>query len=586
MAFRIHILIDGKPAGTHELRKGDKLVLGRESTNDIVVLDRSVSRRHCTLEHVDNGIDVTDLDSANGIYYEGEPKKRIVLRDGDQVSLGMARIRVSNSSTHTGMIPIEGLSDALSSDSSGSFTGGGSDEDSAFDSSSGFLTGPNVPYLFRDLDRRPPTGSVSESSISERSEYREFEKERLLLLVELGKSLGQSLDVEVLLNRILDHLFQILPVRRAVIALTDDGTNFSARVTRPAGDSENMSEVASQGVLKQVVASREGRIIEDASLDQMLRSNMSVVVSNIRAAVCAPIIVNDRCLGAIYADFPGRPRLYTQNDLDFLTAFASIAGVSLENARMTEQIRKNDRVKRDLEIAAEIQQGILPNEAFEIPGLEIDWAYKPTLNVGGDFYDVIELAPGRVALIIGDVSGKSVPAALFMSRTISILRATVSDERTPGEVLTRTNQLLGSIATERVIFATAMVCVIDLTTRTLCWSSAGHNPGLLRDPDNGDVRQLGSHDVPLGVIEDVDYATNEVGIVPGSYLTLYTDGLVECRNSAGEELGIERVNGIVSENLGEGVGVATKAMIRAIEDHHRGSTYLQDDVAILNVRVL
>jgi phosphoserine phosphatase RsbU/P len=587
MAFRIHIYVDGKETGVQEIRPGDRFVVGRESTNDVVILDRSVSRKHCELAHVDEGVEVQDLGSANGVYYEGEPRTKMVLRDGDQITLGMARIRISNASTHTGMIPITGLADALSSSESSS-SGGGlglSSDIGEADSSSGFLTGPNVPYIFRDLDRKPE--AVPESSISEHSQYREIGKDRLLPLLELAKDLGQSLDLEVILNRMLDYLFELLAVKRAVIALTDDGETFSARVTRPAADMESMSDIASQGVLKQVVASRTGRIIEDASLDQVLRSNMSVVVSNIRAAVCAPIIVGDKCFGAIYADFPGRPRLYRQTDLDFLTAFASIAGVSLVNARMTEQIRKNDRVKRDLEIAAEIQQGILPREAFEIPGLDIDWAYKPTLHVGGDFYDVIELDRDRVALIIGDVSGKSVPAALYMSRTISILRATVSDSRTPGEVLTRTNQLLGSIDSDRVIFATAMVCIIDLEKQKLTWSSAGHNPALLRDTATGEVFMMdgGPEDRFLGLFGDHEYGTFETPIHSGHFLTLYTDGLVEVRNREGEELGLTRVNEIVAEHADGDVGAVTRAMIAEIDLHHEGATSMVDDVAILNVRV-
>lgn len=585
MAFRIHIYVDGKETGVQEIRNGDRLVVGRESTNDVVVLDRSVSRRHCRLSHVNEGVEVEDLGSANGVYYEGEPRQKMVLRDGDQITLGMARIRISNASTHTGMIPISGFADAFASESSSGASLGLSSEMGEADSSSGFLTGPNVPYIFRDLDRKPEANP--ETSISEHSQYREFGKDRLLPLLELAKELGQSLELEVILNRMMDYLFQLLPVKRAVIALTDDGENFSARVTRPTSDMESMSDVASQGVLKQVVASREGRIIEDASLDQKLRSNMSVVVSNIRAAVCAPIIVGDHCFGAIYADFPGRPRLYSPADLDFLTAFASIAGVSLVNARMTDQIRKNDRVKRDLEIAAEIQQGILPREAFEVPGLDIDWAYKPTLHIGGDFYDVIQLSQGRVALIIGDVSGKSVPAALYMSRTISILRATVSDSRTPGEVLTRTNQLLGSIESDRVIFATAMVCIIDQEAKVMTWASAGHNPGLLRDPANGEVKCLegGPQDLALGLFETSTYETFETSITSGHFLTLYTDGLVEVRDREGRELGVDRVNEIVAEHVDGDVGAATRAMIAEIELHHAGATSMVDDVAILNLRV-
>ncbi|MEE9394813.1 MAG: SpoIIE family protein phosphatase [Planctomycetota bacterium] len=578
MSFKIHVFVDGRESGTYEIRKGEECVIGREAGNDIVVLDRSVSRRHCKIRVRGDGLEMIDLGSANGIYYEGESHTRLIVGDGDQVSLGTARLQIINTATHTGMIPISGLLEALGESNPSSSSGDTSD--SSISISDDFLRQPGTPFLFREP---PEAVATTDSSIAAKPEYKALERDRLLMLVELGKSLGQSTELEPLLNRILDHLFAILPVRRAVIALTADGENFSARVTRPA--SEDLGAVASQGVLKQVVASREGRIIEDASLDHKLKSNMSVVASNIRAAVCTPIVVNDRCLGAIYADFPGRARLYSKSDLDFLTAFASIAGVSLENSRMTEQLRERDRLKRDLEIAAEIQQGILPNEAFHVEGFEIDWAYLPSLNVGGDFYDVIDLADGRLCVIIGDVSGKSVPAALYMSRTISFLRAVVGSELVAGEALTRTNQLLG-VAEERVIFATAAIVVFDRKRQTIEWSSAGHNPILLRSPDTGQVTELDADGPPLGVVEGFEYETREVPLETGGIVTFYTDGLVEARSAEAVELGVERVNEIVTEYLNEPVGTMTKAMLTAIADHHAASAYVLDDVAIVNIRLL
>ncbi|MCA9319751.1 MAG: SpoIIE family protein phosphatase [Planctomycetes bacterium] len=553
------------------------MIVGRDTSSDIVVPDRSVSRRHCQVQLRDGGVELVDLDSANGLFTGGRLQKRVLLREGEQCNLGTARLQVRRTSTnHTGMIPIGGLLDGLMSPPS-SESHLGSEVDRAF------------PPLVKPISSRSANESSSDSLMSsspgQRSKYAELERDRLAILIETGKSLGQSTDLEQLLNRIMDHLFEILPVCRAVIALTDDGEHFSARCVRPEADSEEMSNIASQSILKQVVSTQEGIIIEDAALDQKLRSNQSIVFSNIRAAVCAPILANNRALGAIYADYPGRARLYTHADLDFLTAFASIAAVSLENARMMRALRNDERLKRDLEIAAEIQLGILPDEEFEFEGLEIDWAYWPCQQVGGDFYDVIKLSGGRIAVLLGDVSGKSVPAALYMARTLSFLRAVVNDSCTPGEAMTRTNHLLGD-SSERVLFATTFLMIIDLKERQLTWSNAGHNPVLIRDPETGVFQTLDAHGLPLGIDSDFVYQTQTTQLPSGSYITLYTDGMTEARDRSGLEFGIEKVKTLVQEHLQHSVAQTTKAMIKAIEVHTLGSPYRRDDVAILNIRVL
>ena len=594
MPWTIHVMIGTREIGAYPVDEQKELVIGRDGGCSIVVNDRSVSRRHCTARKVEGGIELVDLGAANGLYFGGRLLKRVVLREGDQCNLGMARLIVRRSGTnHTGMIPVGGLLESLNTSSSSSSSGGtASAVESSFpgrelgsESGIAFLRGAVPPSSSSGRANDPSSESLSSSFAGRRREYEALEKDRLAILIETGKSLGQSTDLEHLLNKVMDHLFEILPVCRAAIALTEDGENFEARCVRPVAQSEEISHHASKNILRQVVQSHQGVIIEDAALDQKLRSNQSVILSNIRAAVCVPILANNRCLGAIYADYPGRARLYTNADLDFLTAFASIAAISLENARMMRQLRDDERLKRDLEIAAEIQQGILPNEAFEFDGLEIDWAYWPSLQIGGDFYDVIPVEGGRIAVILGDVSGKSVPAALYMARTLSFLRATLMSSQTPGEVLTRTNFLLGDSA-ERVLLSTTFVMIIDPKSRQIQWSNAGHNPALVRNPLTGDFLLLDANGPPLGFSDDQEYPTEHLEVGPGTMISLYTDGLTEVRDLSGEFFGIERVQDLVSRHADRPVTETTKSMISAIELHSKGSSKHRDDVAIVNIRVL
>ncbi len=588
MSFRLVIYVAGNEVGNEELKIGETYVVGRESHCDVVVPDRSVSRRHCELTVGAEGVRAHDLESANGLFVDGQIQKDVLLRDGATVSLGMAKLKVIRPVTHTGMIPITGLQeliaagggpadDPLSSISSWSES---SSSDIDFEEGIGLaVTSPAPKKTKENTD-----SSVATSLQGGRSEYRALAKERLALLVETGKSLGQSSDLEELLGRIVDHLFQILPVRRAVIALTDDGVTFVPRKVMPAREGDDLSSVASQSILRSVAESHEGKIFDDAANDQKLNANMSIIISNIRAAICAPIMFNNRCLGAIYADYPGRRGLYSPADLEFLTAFASIAAVSLENSRMVHELRKQERLRRDMQVAGDIQKGLLPQELDEFENLDIDWTYWPSAMVGGDFFDVFELEDGRIAAVLGDVSGKSVPAAIYMARTLSILRATVTAFPAPGEAMTRTNNLLGE-SEGRVLFATTFITLIDLETRKIEWCSAGHNPVLVRDPDTGEITQLEAQSPPIGVVPMVEYETYEMQLKPGTFISIYTDGLVEARNKAAVEYGLDAVYTLIEDHHSGPLTEMTAAMIKAIQTHIDGSPYIRDDVCILNIRL-
>ena len=253
--------------------------------------------------------------------------------------------------------------------------------------------------------------------------YKSLEKDRLALLIEAGKSLTGALEVEEVLARIMNHLFQILPVKRAAIALLEPDGTLKPRLVRPESEHHELSSACSQHIIQKVLDSRTPAIIDDAAADDALNRAQSIVQSNIRAAICAPLSAQSRVLGALYADYPGRARLYRQSDLDFFGAFAGIAAVALENARLQEDARERAKLQRDLEIAGEIQLGLLPDDSFAHPGVEIDWTYRPSKQIGGDFYDCMPLDEDRLAMVLGDVSGKSVAAALFMARTMSFLRS-------------------------------------------------------------------------------------------------------------------------------------------------------------------
>jgi phosphoserine phosphatase RsbU/P len=547
--WTLRITIGGKTDSIQELAVGKDLVLGRDPTADVVLSERSVSRRHCRVTGTPLGVDVVDLNSANGVWVGGRQVETARLKAGGEMLIGNVGVVVGRKDGPTGMVPLveETSSDAATDPS---------------------LTSSSSPRSVR-LE-------VSQAA------YRGLEKERLALLIEAGKSLASAGGGDQVLERVMDHLFQLLPVKRAVLALAEPDGRLVARTMRPAVEAGELSEVCSRHIIQQVMDEKEARIIEDASLDLALNQAHSVLHMNIKAAICAPLVAQNRALGAIYADYPGKARLYSRADLDFFGAFASIAAVALENARLQEDARDRMKIQRDLEIAAEIQRGLLPDRGFEHPGIDLDWAYRPSRMVGGDFYDCAPTADGRVTMALGDVSGKSVGAALYMARVMSFLRATWAEDPSPAKVFEKTNHLLGARSDgDSATFATAACLLVDVAGKEVRWASAGHNPVLVYHPSTDVFDELGATGPPLGVVAEMRFGERVAALTPGAVILLYTDGLVEARNKEGEFFGLEHVMRIVRRVHQGGPRDVSHALLAAVEAHWQSSEYLKDDFAIL-----
>ena len=567
--WRLQVQIDGQEVGTWELKPGAEMLMGRDPSVDLVVPERSVSRRHCRIVAAEEGLRISDLGSSNGMYLGDDLVTSTILEPGRELHLGMATLRITRADSRTGLIPIMGLQEStISGDSPAATQRSPSNQ------------ADTGAHASSDGDR-DKSHSILDAS---RDEYKVLEKERLALLIEAGKSLSQSFELEELFGRIMDHLFQILPVNRAGIVLLEDDGSLVARHVRPERDHTELSEVCSRHIIRQVIEQDKAQIVDDASLDVGLNMAHSILASDIKAAICAPMRSNNRSIGALYADYPGKARLYSQSDLDFFGAFASLAAVALDNSRLQSQVRERERLHRDLEIAGEIQMSLLPDGNLEVVGVELDWAYWPSRHVGGDFYDCMPLDEDRVMFCLGDVSGKSVGAALFMARLVSFLRAVTPEDPDPGRVLTRTNRLLG-IRPDQTMFATACCMLYTRSTGELKYASAGHWPGLILEPGASKLRETERAGIPLGVLPDVIFETKSTSVEPGSLLALYTDGIAEARNLEGEQFGTERICEQIMSLRDEPVKRMTEALLQSVGKHCQGSSHTRDDIAVLVARL-
>ena len=240
---------------------------------------------------------------------------------------------------------------------------------------------------------------------------------------------------------------------------------------------------------------------------------------------------------------------------------------------------EKERYAKELEIAKGIQQSFLPDEAPKIEGIELVAKNIPALEVGGDFYDFIPLAQDRWGLVIADVSGKGVPAALFMALSRTLIRASTLANADPATAIGHANQLICEDS-KTSMFVTLFYAILDSRAMTLNYVNAGHNPPLLLKGTAADVVLLKAKGIALGVTDEVSLQSVRVDLRPGDVLVLYTDGVTEAINDQEEEFGEERLVKVITENRGESAATILDRILAAITAF-AGDRPQHDDITLL-----
>jgi predicted ester cyclase len=247
-----------------------------------------------------------------------------------------------------------------------------------------------------------------------------------------------------------------------------------------------------------------------------------------REWVFTNIFINRVCEGKIVEEWSA----------DTITPFLEV---------LTQEIRERERVEQELRVARIIQQAALPKEVPELEGWEISPLYRPAREVGGDFYDFFELEDGRVGVAVGDATGKGVPAALVVTATYSMLRAVAQalGSFSPGEVLAQVNETLLARIPQNM-FVTCFYAILEPTSGHLVYANAGHDlPYLHR---NGEAKELRARGMPLGLMPKMRYEKKEIILHSGEAALLYSDGLVEAHDPAGDMFGFPRLRALIAEH--------------------------------------
>ncbi len=404
--------------------------------------------------------------------------------------------------------------------------------------------------------------------------------EHLELLAEMGQNFASSLDITDTLGRALARIARYLDAEAAsLFLLEDDDRALVCRACFGPTDITGLEIRADEGIVGRAVQENGCQMVRDVALDP----DFAKVVDEdtgftTRSILCAPLSVKDRRVGAIeLLNKVAGDGLFSEPDQQVLRVLASTAALAIINTRLTSALIEQEKVRRELELAAEIQRNLLPPRgrgSFPVHGINV-----PARGVSGDFYDIFVLEDGRVCFNVGDVSGKGMNAALLMAKTSSLYHCLGKTVHDPGRLLAMVNEEICETGT-RGMFVTMVGGVYDPGTGSVRFANAGHEPPLYRDAE-GRYAACPAEAPPLGIAPDlmggVAYPVTELTLDGGAF-SVFTDGVTEGRLASGETLGVEGFMRLFDELAGLGAVERLTAIATRLD---RPGSILHDDVTIL-----
>lgn len=506
-----HLCSLSNPKGIHSVAfSGDEFVIGRHPDCHLVIDTASISRRHACLVFDGTDYFVKDLFSRNHTYLNGtkvDPKAPpLKLKDEDKI----------------GFCDMEYLFRV------------------------GEAPAPNQGILFVDDDMESSSSTIM-SKVGVQSGHGSVQltaspEAKLNALLEIIRSLGRALALDEVLPQVLNSLFKIfVQADRGFIALRGPDGTLVPRWSRAWREDAVETIRVSRTIVNKVMETQEGILSADVMMDEEFNKAQSIADFRIRSMMCAPLLDSlGNSMGVLQIDTVRQAKRFQQEDLEVLLAVASQAGIAIDNAQLHEQSLRQRVVERDLELAHEVQHGFLPEGPPDVKGYEFYDFYRPANQVGGDYYDYLPLSGGRTAIIVADVVGKGVAAALLMAKLSAEARFSLASVSEAGEAVSMLNNRLCRLQVDR--FVTAVLVLLDPVNHRISVANAGHMAPILRS-QKGVISEPGGDQagLPLGIMDGIDYPTTTVQVEKGDTVTMYTDGMNEAMSESEKFYTIDRI---------------------------------------------
>jgi len=551
-----------------------RITIGRSARNDVCIPDPFASRVHAEVRREGGVYILQDLGSANGTLYNGaRVEVPLPLTPGGRIQIGETEIVFKDKEVGTATM----IADATSSLPEATIA-----LNSGQRSTSGLLEAIEDARTQTSGEKPRPAAAAAGTIINSTQSGAAVQQSDLLALIsKVSVTLLAPATLDETLRQVVALVFEAVPAERCLIMLKDANAELKIRVAQLRHSKEEIGEVrVSRSIIEEVVGQGRSVLTSDAQHDPRFMSS-TMTIQGIRSVLAVPLGVGERIFGMIYADSPLAEAKFSQDHLTVLTTLASVAAIRVENARLMEEDLERERFERELNLAREIQQRFQPSSAPNVAGYEMQGISFPCYEIGGDYYDFIQRPDGRMVIALGDVSGKGTSAALLMSSLHAAMHAQISTHQTLGETISAVNRYLAeTIPLNR--FITLFCAELDPQTGSLSFLNAGHNPPLIAHA-GGSMEQLAAGGIPLGILADAVYREGRTQLQPGDALVIYSDGVSETTNAAGEEFGPLRLYNVVARHL-DSTAAAIRDKIEADLTRFAQGTPANDDITLVIVK--
>ncbi|MCL2661512.1 MAG: SpoIIE family protein phosphatase [Acidobacteriaceae bacterium] len=410
----------------------------------------------------------------------------------------------------------------------------------------------------------------------------------LIVLNEISREITSILDLDDLLERIGLLLKRVVDYQMFSILLWNERTHlFEYRFTSRYGEQVVRKEglATGEGIIGSAAQQRQPVLVPDVRKDARYLG----VNPETRSELALPLIHKGQVMGVMALEHT-RVNYYNDDHLRTLATLAAQVAISIANARLVERISEEEqRMENDLEMARRVQLRLMPPSAPRLPGAEFAAKFQAARSIGGDIYDFLDYGPDRVAVAIGDVSGKAAPAALYAALVSGILRSLAPLHLSPAELLKTLNDQLQERKLDSQ-YVTMLIAVWDDSNQTLRVANAGSvQPLFVTARDYGsqqvEVTPIHVEGIPLGMFNDVEYEEFTISTRPGDLVVFCSDGITDAENQAGEMFGVERLQAVLALEPLESAPATVEAILKAVSGFQAGVEHFDDETVVV-LRVL
>jgi serine phosphatase RsbU (regulator of sigma subunit)/pSer/pThr/pTyr-binding forkhead associated (FHA) protein len=561
-----HLLIlKGANQGQRIPLDGDRTILGRDPSSDVVIGGTAVSRRHATILRQENKFQIVDGDgtepgrSRNGTFVNNEavpPAGRVALKNNDRIKICDFLCTFHDAATTTTEVKPK----------------------------------PPLPAELRPeepepVDEADPTSSI-EAAVSHLSSNILLETqpaEKLKSIIEISRFLSRTLELDTLLPKIVDSLFTLYKqADRGFVVLWDEASKRPIpKVIKTRRPQDEANARFSRSIVKHCLQTVQALLLDDALNNDNFKMSQSIADFSIRSVMCAPLWTQEnKAFGVIQLDTQDRRKKFTEDDLQLLMGIAAQASVALENAKLHQDALEQERIKRDLELARQVQRSFLPSQLPEVSGYEFYAYYEPALEVSGDYYDVFALPEQRLGIMLGDVAGKGVAAALLMAKFSAEARSCMLTAHDPATAVNQLNGIMAVASADR--FVTLAAIMLDQEAHTATMVNAGHPSPLVRRAATNAIEEATPKDdtgLPIGVFDGYEYTACQVRLEPGDSVIVFSDGVSEAMDVHDHQFSVKGICAAL-EGGAPSLRALGERLVRAVKQHAAGRSQ-NDDITLV-----